>query len=380
MRGQVLRRFNNGTVNGIVVPVQSSRMVQTKQGERSERDLYLRDAAEYARYARTLPSGRRLLALQDIEQERTRKIGTPIPMKLHVPLSRLIATSDTLETVARKVTLDVNQGRDLVPLLYGPIYDNLTDENLPRNVDTNLIAQAAVVFLRRFEGGEVKFGHMTTGTNSTVPIVNYSAGFEYTEEVVMFDETWSMERLNRAFGEAYNALLNHIHLDAVNSFSYPGGNLTPADATGATLLLQTRNTIINGLRTASNARRPATVMLASGADRYQIQDALERRADTDGNVLPGISEIDTIIFYDGYSITVGEKTYTYPGIASKTAYLIMPRSKMLELVRTVNGQDMFTVIGNPDVSRRIAEQITAHTYRGLFADVAGSVQKITLPT
>lgn len=344
-----------------------------------DRKLYLRNAHDYARYAHTTDGGRRIVTVQDIKRERERRNGLPAVAHFDQPLHRVITTSDT-PAVTRKITLDVNAGRDNVPLLYGPIYDNMSDERLPRNVDTNLIAQAAVVFLRRLEGGEVRFGHMSTGTTTSVPIVNYSAGFEYTEEVIMYDETWSLERLNRAFGEAYNALLNHIHLDAINSFTYAAGNLTAADATGATLLEKTRNTIIAGLRTAANGRRPASVMLASGADRYKIQDALERRTDANNNVLPGISEIDTIIFYDGYSITVGEKTYTYPGIAANTAYLIMPRSKMLELVRTVNGQDMFVVQGNADVSRRIADQIVAHTYRGLYCDAAGSVQKITLPT
>lgn len=364
-RGQVLTRWGNG----MVVPV--------RQDNEEDRALYLRNAQDYAKYA-LVESNRRIVSAADVRRERERQIGRPVTAKFDMPLSRVITTSDT-PAVVRKLTLDVNAGRDNVPLLYGPIYNNMSDERLPRNVDTNLIAAAAVVFLRRLEGGEVRFGHMSTGTTSTVPIVNYSAGFEYTEEVIMYDETWSLERLNRAFGEAYNALLNHIHLDAINSFSYAAGNLTAADATGATLIEKTRNTIINGLRTAANARRPATVMLASGADRYKIQDALERRVDAAGNTLPGISEIDTIIFYDGYSITVGEKTYTYPGIATGTAYLVMPQTKMLELVRTVNGQDMFIVRGNADISRRIADQIVGHTYRGLYADAAGSVQKITLP-
>lgn len=343
------------------------------------RRLIVREAEDYAQYARVLESGRQVLALSDIKQVRQSRGWKPKIAELTMPMSRLITTSAGLSAFNTKVTLDVNVGRDDVPLLYAPFYDNLSDDALPESVDTNMIAQASVVFLRRYEGGEVRFGHMTTGSTSAVPIVNYSAGFEYTLNNVIFDQQWAITRLNTAFGRAYNALLNHIHLDAINSFSYAAGNLTAADATGANLLEKTRNTFIAGLRTAANAQRPATVMLASGADRYQIQDALERKVDVAGNVLTGISEINTIVFYDGYTITVGGKTYTYPGVASKTAYLVMPKTKLIELVKTINGQDLLTVTGDPDISRGIVDQIVNHSWRGLYGDMAGSVQKLTLP-
>lgn len=370
-------------MRGTLASLMRAQMDLSGSGSRmsdKERALIVREARDYERYAAKVgDSGRRILALDDIKSERTRRGWVPQEAVLNIPLSRLITTSAGLSAFNTKVTIDVNVGRDDVPLLYGPIYDNLSDDALPEQVDTNVIAQASVVFLRRWEGGEVRFGHMTTGSTSSVPIVNYSAGFEYTLNNVIFDQQWAISRLNSAFGRAYNALLNHIHLDAINSFSFASGNLTPADTTGANLLEKTRNTIIAGLRTSANNTRPATVMLASGADRYQIQDALERKVDSAGNVLTGISEIDTIIFYDGYAITVGGRTYTYPGIASKTAYLIHPKDRMIELVKTINGQDLLTVTGDPDISRGIVDQIVNHSWRGLYADVNGSAQKLTLP-
>lgn len=297
-----------------------------------------------------------------------------------MPLKRLITTADGVKSIERKVYLDVNEGRLDIPLLYLPLYRSLKDDNLPRNIDTNLVSQFDVVFLQRWEGGDVKYGHISAGSNGTVPIASYSAGFEWTKENEMYEETWAISEFNLAFGRAYNALLNHLHLDAIISATYSSGNLTAAATGGADIVMNTRQTIINALRTAALARRPCTAILCSTADSYQVQDALLRRTDNSGNSLPAIAEIDTIILYDGETITVGDRTYTYGGVPAGTIFLVRPRVKLVEIVKTQGGQDLFTEIGNGDPSRRIAEQLYAHTYRGLYADTAGSVQKATLPT
>jgi hypothetical protein len=69
-----------------------------------------------------------------------------------------------------------------------------------------------VVFLQKFEGGEVEFGTLSKGVPSLGAIQTYAAGFEWTEDMIEFDRTWSIELQNQAFGRAYNALLNHLHL------------------------------------------------------------------------------------------------------------------------------------------------------------------------
>jgi hypothetical protein len=295
--------------------------------------------------------------------------------KLPQPVKRLITTADGLGVLATGITINVNEGRLDNPTLYEPLYQSTTNADFPRLVPTNLLGNAAVVFLQRFEGGEVKFGHIAKGSVSSVPIVNYSAGFEYTSEMLDFNETWAIDDFNRAFGEAYNALLNHIHLSPLLTFSYTGANQTPADATGATLLDKTRNTLIDAIRTAATAKRPGSILLASSANKYQLEDAIARRFDSVGNSLPAVSDISTIIYYDGHSLTVGPKTYSYAGVTAGKAYLLQPKRRLRELVK----RDLFIETGSPDTSRRIEDQIVAHTYRGAYVDVAGSTEEITLP-
>lgn len=292
------------------------------------------------------------------------------------PLTRLITTSEGLGQVAQAIEINVNLGREDNPTLYDPLYQTTTNADFPRLVPTNLVAQADVVFLQRFEGGEVHFGHLAKGTTSNVPIVNYSAGFEYTQEMIDYNETWAIDDFNRSFGEAYNALLNHIHLSPILTYAYTAANQTPADATaGASLTERTYLTIDAALQTAATAKRPGSVLLAASANRRQIERALGGWNDQYGNVMPPLGDIQATIFYDGYALTVGPKTYTYAGVTTGRCYLIQPRRRLRELVK----RDLFIETGNPDVSRRIADQIAGHTYRGVYADVAGSVEEITLP-
>lgn len=296
--------------------------------------------------------------------------------KFKMPMQRLITSSDGLAAFAEKIRIDVNEGRENVPVLYGPIYQTLVNANFPRNVSTNLLSQAAVIFLQRVEGGEVTFGHLAPNAEGTVPIVNYSTGLEYTREMIMYDETWTAEERNRSAGEAYNALLNHLHLAPILTFVYTAANQTPADATaGTTQLEKDYATLDAALQTAAVAKRPGTVLLASSANRRRIERALAGWNDSVGNPQQALSEISTIIYYDGWTVTVGPKTYTYAGVAAGKAYLIQPKRRFRELVK----RELEVVTGNPDVSRGIEDQIVWHTDRGAYADVAGSVEEITLP-
>jgi hypothetical protein len=230
------------------------------------------------------------------------------------------------------------------------------------------------------EGGEVFFGGMTAGASTSVAIKNWSAGFQWTRENKKFNETWTVERYNKAFGRAYNALLNHLHLGPIIAYSYGSPNLTGASAVGTGLLDHMRNTFTDALQDAALAERPASILLAATADKYNIEQSIALRRDQNGNEFPAVSEIQAIIYYDGWSASVNGRTYSYPGVTAGTAFLIRPKAKLVEAIATENGQDLIIVTGNPDVSRGIEAQMVAHTYRTTYGDMAGSIQKITLPT
>lgn len=295
-------------------------------------------------------------------------------------IKEMIDTAQGQMALLEKVRIDVAFGMADIPLLYGPVYERIAPAGgFPGGVYQldEYTLSANVVFLQKFEGGEVQFGTLAKGVPSTGSIQTYAAGFEWTEDMIEFDRTWSIELQNQAFGRAYNALLNHLHLGAIIGGTYSGGNATAADTTGADLNTKTHLTFQNAYTATVTAspRRTGTVLLASEADRFQIETALLTPVnDSQGNPLPNVP-IDTIIYYDGESITRGSDVYTYPGVTAKSCYLIFPKRRLKELVH----HDLRIDIGPPDISRLVEGQQVGRARRSVYADLNNSVQKIALP-
>lgn len=318
---------------------------------------------------------------QASELERIRSKGeVKKKLRLKRPIKEMIATANGAMDLIQKVRVDVEFGQAEVPLLYKDIYDVIPGPFPGRAVQLgeNLL-QANIVFLEKFEGGEVQFGTLSRGVPKFVTLQTYAAAFEYTEDMLEWDSTFEVEMLNRAMGRAYNYLLNHLHLSPIITYTYTtgaGSNTTPYDTTGADPQHKTLNTFRNAYQTAVSAKpqRTPSIILASEADRFQIEDALLAPVrDALGNPLPRVP-VDTIIYYDGTTITVGNKTYTYSGVTAGTAYFIMPKFKFKEFIH----HDLIVDATDDDLSRLIATEIVGRARRGLYADLAASVQKVLL--
>jgi hypothetical protein len=202
-----------------------------------------------------------------------------------------------------------------------------------------------------------------------------------------------MTILNQAFGEAYNALLNHIHIfpilagPAVN-YSAPGyasanktaAVWTKADGSAGTdsdydLLMTYRETLKKGLKDARKAGRPATVLLAPSVDEIDINEAVGRMTLTSGRILPALTDITSFVYYDGWTTKVGGKTYTYEGVPTTKIYLIRPRGGFKELVK----HDLQVQSNSGDLSRLISAQVVGVARRGIYAALAENVQELTVP-
>jgi hypothetical protein len=247
---------------------------------------------------------------------------------LKKPISEMITTDQGSMDLLEKVRVDVDFGLADTPLLYQSLYDFIPGPFPGGAVQLNEnTLQANVVFLQKFEGGEVVFGTLAKGVPAVVTLQTYAAGFEWTEDMVVWDRTWEISLNNRAFGRAYNQLLNHLHLSPIIGFSYTGANQTPANTTGATLQEDTLLTFKDAYKTSVMAtpQRTPSVILANEGDRFQIEDAL---------------------------------------------------LKMKEFVQ----HDLRIDIGPADISRLIEGQQVGRARRGLYADINDSVEEITLPT
>lgn len=313
----------------------------------------------------------------------TKKIvnGEMEVFELDRPIGEMITTPAGLDQLVQKTVIDLELGREAVPLLYGPIYRRREDPNFTEHVDIFPFVGCRVIFLEHLEAEEVKFGARKIGVKDTVPIITYAAAFQWTEDMVLYDKTWEVAEANRAMGEAYNALLNHLHLNPILAYAYAAKNKTAADTTGATYLEKLRNTIKAGLIHASQdkntdtlAPRRPTVLLAHSSKRWDIEECLQRMQ-IGGTIYPAISQIDTLIFYDGWSVTVGEKTYTYGGVDPGKAYLIEPQRYFHELVK----HDLRVDAAGADLTRLIENAAVGRARRGVVASPANAVEELTLP-
>jgi hypothetical protein len=299
--------------------------------------------------------------------------------QLKTGVSEMITTSQGSMDLLEKVRIDVEFGLAEVPLLYGPIYETIPGPFPGGVVQINEnTLQGNVVFLEKFEAGEIIFGTIAKGVPATAPITTYAAGFEWTEDMIEFDRTWDITLNNRAFGRSYNYLLNHLHLSPIIAFTYAGDNLTAADVTaGASLQERTLRTFQSAYKTAVQdvPQRTPSVILANEGDRFQIEDALLTPVlDNNGRPLARVP-VDAIIYYNGATVTNGIKSYTYSGVTAGTCFFIFPKQRFKELVH----HDLRVDVGPEDISRLIEGQQVGRTRRGLYADLDDSVQKLTLP-
>lgn len=323
------------------------------------------------------------------------------------PVGEFLGSGDMLTELAEKVTVDVELGRDDIPLLYNGLYRTFTNPNFPRLLDANYILYANVVFLQHFEGQEVRFGTMASEQGVTVPILTYSAGFEWNEDVEVYDEGWRVEMANEAVGRAYNALLNHLHLSPILTYNYAGmtnPNQTAAQTPTGNEIEDIRATLRQALIDAAenvdeNGRKKAirpSYLLGATSDIIKINDALAlsdrpsigttansgpidvllgRVTDTAGPN-PSVNQITNLIAYDGEDLDMGGLTWSYAGPTAGTVYLIQPGRNLFEFVK----HDLRVDTERPaDLSRLVAAQMVARARRGLLMSPDLSVWEVTLP-
>lgn len=301
--------------------------------------------------------------------------------ELDSAVGELMTTSAGALALVQKTVLDIESGRENVQILYKPFYRTVDNRRMSRDVRVpGAQGRARVVFLEHIEGEEVKFGTRTIGAEETVPVLTYTAGMQWTEDMEEFDLNWEAEEANRAIGQAYNALLNHIHLFPIINHTYSGANLTAYDTTGGDQYQKDRNTIRKAIEDAAldtvnvpGGRRPS-IALIHGSNQFRIADAMQERQ-IGGSIFPAVGQqIQTIVLYNGWTETVGLKTYNYAGCPTNAGFLVEPRRFLVELVK----HDLIVSAGNPDLSRLIKDQIVARTRRGVYCAPTKSVQKFML--
>lgn len=277
---------------------------------------------------------------------------------------------------------EVAAGRDQEPILYAPIYNTINDPSLPENVTVYKLGPGGVILEEVFDGGEVKFASVTS-SDQAVRIRHYGVGLEYSDDLVAYNQLWRAAIVERQAGIAYNALLNHVHLSPILSYSYAAANQTAANTAGATLvedyMLTLEDAIVAATNDTANPRRGPYVLLCSTANLFTIEKALTR-VPQQGVTLQSsaIDQIRAVIAYNGWTGTRGGKSVTYSGVTTGKAYLIDIANRD-EDFQSYMKNDLMQYGMQEDVSRFMT-QIVWHTRFGAYANPLRAVEEITLPT
>lgn len=289
-----------------------------------------------------------------------------------VTIKEMIGTDDGAREFIEKVTYDLYQGREAVPLKYKEIYQTLSDPNFPQTMTAKEFGPVQVVFLQKYEGGEVKFGTLGPGVEKVVSFVTYAAGLEYDEDILEYNQTWRLSEIGVAFGEAYNKLLNHIHLYPIISATYTttSGGLAAQKAAqkdGVAQLIAWDTDLPTTLRNAFQVFPEGSYLLINSADRYRLEDAIASSmyADTTPSLVKRALSPDRFIEYDGDEVEVGGKTYEYPGVPQGYAYLIHPKKYFKEYIK----HDLRVDSDDGDLSRLVLSQVVGRARRAVYASV-----------
>jgi len=290
-----------------------------------------------------------------------------------VTVKEMIGTDDGSREFIEKTTYDLYSGREAVPLVYKQLYTTINDRNLPRTLTEEEFGPVQVVFLEKFEGGEVRFGSLGPGTSKAVTLHTYAAGIEISEDMLEWNQTWRMSEVSVAFGESYNKLLNNMHLTPIIGGTYvtTGGSLAAQKvAQEDTLIAQLiayDTDLPTTLRNAMQVLPRGTKLLINSADRYVLEDAIASSmyADTSPSVVKRRLSSGDLIEYDGETVTVGGKEYTYTGVASGFVYFMVPKKMFKEYVKHGLRIDS----GDGDLSRLIVTQMVGRSRRGVMTSL-----------
>lgn len=277
---------------------------------------------------------------------------------------------------------EVDAGRDMEPILYSPLYSEIRDASLPRNIPVFRLGPGGVVFEEVLEGGEVKFASVTS-SEFTVALKHYGVGLEYSKDLMVYNELWNVPIVERQAGIAFNALMNHIHFNPILTATYGAANQTAGNTDGSTLtedyMLTIEDAIVASRTDTDNPRRGPYALLVSSANELTVEKALRREVQQGLALQSGVLDsVQTVIAYDGWTGTRGLKSTTYSGVSSGTGYLINLGHRDQDFQSYIK-QDLLQDGEQEDVSRFMM-QIVWDTYFGAYANPTAAVEEVTWPT
>lgn len=237
------------------------------------------------------------------------------------------------------------------------------------------------------EGQSVTQGETRGGQVEPIEHIIYAAGFTWTLLAELFDSSFDTERLNDSVLVGYNAKRDDLSLAPIINFVYSGAQVTSANATSGAgrqeLLYLTLEDAIDGLADREDPVTKREIIasdlriLAHPEDARHIARVAAGLPSTNERVYPSLSEISSVVGYDGETIDMREKTISYSGVPQGTAFLVKVNRYMnVGIKRALTLESDMT----PDVTTLSREQRSWYFVEGQqTTGISDFVQKIELP-
>jgi hypothetical protein len=308
--------------------------------------------------------------------------GNGAPTRYNKPLGELDTPADLYDFIQKSV-IDMTKGLAENPLLYKDIYREVNDPTLTRHIDVKEFTGVSMAFADLLPGESVPLADFKTGDKSTAEIVTYGTGYAITRDWIAYNEAYRVAQAQRMLGYAFNAMLNNIYLGPIIAGTYTETKTTAADATeNATERELVRRSLWKAIIDAMERKHPVTtqalrptIALANSVTAFRIADVINNRLVEKGSEYAPLSQIQKIIAYDGATITVAGKVYTYAGPSDNKVYLIQPKEGFVELIK----EDLTALVQAGDIMRLAAEERVWEFMRGVIADTANYVHEANIP-
>lgn len=276
-------------------------------------------------------------------------------------------------------TLDITKAFEEHPALYTEVYEVIKNGDFSDTVKVQDVIGLQAAFSAIHDGESVALASYKVKKSEIVNILTFAVGYSITSDWLAYNQSWKIGQANKALGNAYSAILDHIHFLPIIKGNYSGTSETKKVSTGKTELETVWLTLRKGIQDALKRTsihgyklRP-TVALCNSATAMDVEAAVNGLLQN-GSQLGSLGVITKVIAYDGWEGEVNGAKHTFEAPKDNEVYLIQPKQAFKSLVKT----DITELKQRGNVLT-LSELDVAQFFRcGVLADVTNSVHKVTL--
>ena len=262
--------------------------------------------------------------------------------------------------------------------LYKDVYEEIKDSSFPQSLEVKDIVGLQTAFSIVSDGESVPLSDFRFEDLGTVHFKTMATGYSVTEEWVAFNQAWKVEQANKALGQAYSAILDHIHLAPIISANYDSKSETKKVAVkDGTPLQIVYHSLRQGLKDAMSRRNrygyifKPTIALCNSSTALDVMSAVKGETEK-GKTLGTLGMIEKVIVYDGWAGEVNGVKHEFASPKDNEVFLIEPKKSFKALVK----KELTKLEQKGNVLTLSNLEIVQFFIRAVVADVKGSVHKV----